>query len=122
MSNVNVDRFKQRILEEKERLIADRNRLMNYSEEGLAEGVGELVDFDLNHPGDSATETFERQKDIALNQNIDGMLTQIDEALAKIDSGTYGKCDRCGRDIPTARLEALPYATLCVDCQARVEG
>jgi RNA polymerase-binding protein DksA len=87
----------------------------------MGEEVSEGTDFDINHPGDHATQTFERGKDMALNENIDGMLNRIDEALAKIEAGTFGTCDRCGKAIPPARLEALPYATLCVDCQARVE-
>lgn len=84
--------------------------------------VGEVVDVDMNHPADAGSETFERTKDLALRANVGGMLAQIDLALAKLDAGTYGKCDRCGQPISPARLEALPYATLCVACQDRVEN
>ena len=122
MPNSNVEKFRQRILAEKQRLTEDRNRLMDYGGEGASERVGEIADFDVNHPADTASETFERQKDLALNQNIDAMLAQIEDALEKIDEGTFGTCSRCGKSISPARLEALPYATLCVDCQARVEG
>ena len=122
MTNSNVEKFRQRILAEKQRLTDDQNRLMDYGGEGMSERVGEMANFDVNHPGDTASETFERQKDLALNQNIDGMLAQIEDALKKIEEGTFGTCSRCGKPISPARLEALPYATLCVDCQARVEG
>ena len=121
MPNTNVEKFRKRILAEKERLTADRQRLIIHGEEGAA-ARGNEVDYDVNHPADTATETFERQKDVALNENIDGMLTQIENALLKIDAGTFGICGRCGKAISPARLEALPYATHCVDCAVLVEG
>ena len=120
MSRVNVEKMRQRILEEKARLEHDREQLRGV--DGASAEVGEVTDFDMNHPADSGTETFERTKDLALRANVGGMLSQIEEALAKIDAGTYGTCDRCGQAIAPARLEALPYATLCVDCQDRVEN
>ena len=120
MSRVNVEKMRARILEEKARLEHDRDQLRG--SEGLSGEVGEVTDLDFNHPADSGTETFERTKDLALRANVGGMLSQIEEALAKIDAGTYGTCDRCGQPIAPARLEALPYATLCVDCQDRVEN
>lgn len=119
---VNVEKFKKRILDEKARLEGDRNRLNDQDGDSLMERSGDLVDFDMNHPADSGTELFEREKDIALSGNLDGMLGTINRALAKIEEGTYGVCDRCGKPIPEARLEAIPYAIYTVDCQAIVEG
>ena len=122
MATVNVEKFRERVLAEKERLIEDRRRLTEHGGEGIADSVSELASIDINHPGDVGTETFEREKDMALSSNVDGLLAQIEGALAKMDAGTYGTCDRCGSPIPSARLEAIPYATLCIDCQARVEN
>ena len=122
MAAIDIGKARQRIIAERDRLLADRQRLGLQEEGGMSGQVGELTDFDLNHPGDSGSEMFQREKDMALNENIDGMLAQIEEALAKIDAGTYSKCDRCGRPIAPARLEAIPYATLCIDCQSRVEN
>src|SRR2546425_12637217 len=119
---INVEKFKKRILTEKARLQADHARLNNYGGETAAESVGELTDFDSNHPGDAGTQLFEREKDEALTENVDSLLQQIDVALTKIDQGTYGKCDRCGKPIGDARLDALPYVSLCIDCQSRAEG
>src|SRR5437588_6034681 len=119
---VNVEKFKKRILAEKERLVADRSRLMDHNGESASERAGDLVDFDMNHPGEAGSELFEREKDEALNENIDGMLSLIEASLQKIEDGTYGKCDRCAKAITEARLEALPYAVFCIDCQSRVEG
>jgi RNA polymerase-binding protein DksA len=120
MSRVNVQKLRERILEEKARLEYDRDQLR--ASDGMSGEVGESTDLDINHPADSGSETFERTKDLALRANVGGMLSQIEEALAKIDAGTYGTCDRCGQAIAPARLDALPYATLCVSCQDRVEN
>jgi DnaK suppressor protein len=120
MSQLNVQKMRDRILAEKSRLEHDRDQLRGG--DGMSGEVGEVVDVDMNHPADSGSETFERTKDLALRANVGGMLAQIDNALAKLDAGTYGKCDRCDQPISPARLEALPYATLCVTCQDRVES
>lgn len=118
---LDTEKFRKRILAEKERFLADRARLVGEGESESGE-VGELTDFDANHPGDAGTETFERGKDMALKENLDGMLSQIDAALARLDAGTYGICESCGKPIPPSRLEALPYATLCIEDQSRVEA
>jgi len=56
-----------------------------------------------------------------LEQDQKKRLAQIDQALARIAAGTYGICDHCGKPIPPERMEAKPYATLCVDCQSKLE-
>jgi DnaK suppressor protein len=57
----------------------------------------------------------------ALTRVLDSRLNDIDGALARIDLGTYGSCATCGCDIPPRRLEALPFATLCVPCQGAAD-
>jgi len=73
------------------------------------------------HQADDATEAFEQTKGLAMRQNAERLLTQIERALARFEDGTYGLCDNCGRPIDPARLEALPYAQLCLDCQSKQE-
>jgi DnaK suppressor protein len=63
---------------------------------------------------DAGSATFERELDLSLVNNVADLVERIDKALAKIDEGTYGLCDRCGRPIEKARLRALPYANLCL--------
>lgn len=75
-----------------------------------------------DHPADLASETFEREKDLALEENLQDMLNKVHTALEKIEAGTYGVCDVCGQGISKYRMEALPFATLCVDCQSRLES
>jgi RNA polymerase-binding transcription factor DksA len=116
---LNVEKYRKRILEEKARIEADRQRIRD--DEGIGDQVGELANLDNNHPADQGTETFEKSKDMALLSILDAQLVQIREALARIDAGTYGTCERCGKPIPEARLNALPFATLCVEDQEFVE-
>ena len=69
------------------------------------------------HLADHASEMVDRELDESLEENVEVLVRDIDRALQKIADGTYGKCERCGRDIPEERLEAVPYATLCVTCK-----
>lgn len=72
-----------------------------------------------NHMADDASEAFEQAKELALHQNARQLLAQVTNALDRFDQGTYGICEQCKEDIDPARLEALPYATLCLRCQQR---
>lgn len=102
--------------------IADEQRtLIDSLESGfdveMTTSVGELSSID-NHTSDLGNETMERQKDLGLIAQAQRTLGLCDEALLRIEQGTYGLCDVCGQQIPTERLEALPYALKCVACQA----
>ena len=77
------------------------------------------VSFDEEY-ADAGTATFERERDLSLTNNIRDLTEKIDRALERIDEGTYGVCERCGKPIEKARIKALPYATLCIkDKQAQ---
>jgi DnaK suppressor protein len=70
---------------------------------------------------EEATETLELEKRLALEGRLKEHLQEVERALRKFDEGTYGKCDSCGRAIDPARLEALPYATLCMTCKTKLD-
>lgn len=114
---LNVDRFRKLLLAEKRRLLEERESV----DRELAEKNGDSSDYDYYDPSDSATEAVEYSKDYAIEENVRDILQRIDEALRKIDEGSYGICDRCEGQIHPDRLRALPYATLCIDCQERME-
>jgi len=78
------------------------------------ESTGELSSYD-NHPGDEGTELFEREKDIALNDHAEYQLKKINLALQAIETGSYGKCETCGNDIPFERLKAVPDTRFCIE-------
>ncbi|MCG0276964.1 MAG: TraR/DksA C4-type zinc finger protein [Thermanaeromonas sp.] len=89
--------------------------------QSLRDSVEELSSYD-NHPADLGSELFERSKDLALRDNIIIQLKKIEDALASIRQGTYGRCQECGREIPLERLEAAPESTLCLECRKVTEG
>jgi len=68
---------------------------------------------------EEATESSELEKRLAMEKRISGAMIEIEHALRKLDAGTYGLCDSCGKPISPDRLEALPQASLCVDCKAK---
>ena len=78
------------------------------------------VSFD-EESADAGTFTFERERDLSLGNNIRDLLDKVEAALRRMDAGTYGECERCGRPIDKARLKALPYSVLCIDCKKAEE-
>jgi DnaK suppressor protein len=72
-------------------------------------------------PADTGSANLERDRAKSLSAHARSLLTAIDAALARLDAGAYGTCANCGTEIEPARLEALPYATLCMDCKRREE-
>lgn len=69
----------------------------------------------------AATQVFEQQRDLALRDRAAHQLELVDAALERLDAGTFGTCLRCAKPIAFARLEALPWAAHCIDCQAIVD-
>jgi len=88
------------------------------TEEKPAADVSGSYDDDLV---DVATETFEREKGLALESSVQGMLQMVEDALRRARGGTYGVCDGCGRLIDANRLRVIPYARLCIKCKEREE-
>ncbi|WP_438446332.1 TraR/DksA C4-type zinc finger protein [Gorillibacterium sp. sgz5001074] len=110
-----IKRLRKRLLEEKALL---EQRMDDHANFGLTDSMlretGELSAYD-NHPADLGTEMFERAKDIALAENAEHHLTDVNRALSDIEAGTYGICKACGNPIPAPRMEALPTAEFCVE-------
>ncbi len=63
---------------------------------------------------DAGTATFEREKELSIEQNVRDLIQKIERALKRVDAGTFGVCERCGKPIEKARIKALPYADLCI--------
>jgi RNA polymerase-binding protein DksA len=116
-----TDRFRDMLLEERKRVEAALENLHEETAGSLSEESGEETAYD-NHLADTATETYDRELDYTLEENSGHVLAEIDSALKRIEEGTYGVCTNCGKEIPVDRLEALPWATLCIDCQRGLEG
>jgi RNA polymerase-binding protein DksA len=121
MSAIDTDRFRTALLEERSRVEAAIQNLQDEMPGSLVEETGEQSAYD-NHLGDLATHTLDREIDYTLEESSEDVLRQIDAALKRIDDGTYGTCASCGRPISEERLEAMPYADLCIDCRRRAEA
>ncbi|MEX1168837.1 MAG: TraR/DksA family transcriptional regulator [Chloroflexota bacterium] len=98
-------------------LLAERARLV--------EEVGEAIEapdqMTYGSQAAAASQVFEQQRDLALRDRAVQHLAQVDAAIARLEAGTYGRCVRCGSDIPPGRLEALPWAAHCIDCQTAID-
>jgi RNA polymerase-binding protein DksA len=103
------------LLEERDRVTAAITHL-HEDNSGSIEDETEEETYD-NHLADSATATLNREIDYTLEENAEHVLHAINEALERIDEGTFGTCRRCGKPIAEERLEAIPYANRCIDCK-----
>lgn len=114
------DKARQLLTEERERLEGFRNRVSDTGEEAQEDSLSELSTLD-QHPADVGSETFERTKDLSLQEDVTGRLEDVARAFEKLEDGTYGTCEACGKPIPDERLEAMPAARYCVEHQAERE-
>jgi RNA polymerase-binding transcription factor DksA len=108
--------------EERDRLSQLRD---DFVSEGLTsetedESLGELSSVD-QHQADVGTETFNRERDLSILERVQAELGDVEHALRRLDEGTYGTCEACGRTIDEGRLEAMPAARFCLDDQVTAE-
>jgi YteA family regulatory protein len=109
------DHIKRQLLAEKDRLEERIKELDRYDlNKSMSFSTGELSQYD-NHPADTATDTYERGKDIALFEHINQEYEDVVVALEKIENGTYGICEVSGQEIPLERLQALPTARTTIE-------
>jgi DnaK suppressor protein len=120
MTVTDTERFRRLLLEERERVAGAIENLHRETPGSIEDQTGEESQYD-NHLGDTATVTYDREMDYTLEENSEHVLEAIDRALARIEDGTYGTCQRRGEQIAPERLEALPWAELCIDCKREVE-
>ena len=111
-------------------LLVDERQRVDHAMAGLRDGhPGSMEDeaeevnggLDTDDIGETASITLGREIDYTLGEHSQGVLDEIDAALARIEAGTYGTCTNCGNEIAVGRLEAHPWASLCIDC-ARLTG
>ena len=118
MSTIDTTEFRVRLEQERERIKNAIDYLHQENPGNMEEELGELGGRGTdNHMGDMASVTFDRELDQGLEEGAQQTLEQIERALARINDGTYGTCERCGKPIPEERLRARPWATLCIDDQ-----
>jgi len=120
VSAVDTEHFRTLLLEERKRVAAAIQNIHDDHQGTISDETGEDAVYD-NHLADTATETYDRELDYTLEENSEHVLADIDAALKRIEDGTYGICTNRGEQIPVERLEARPWATLCIECQRELE-
>jgi RNA polymerase-binding protein DksA len=121
MTKKQTEEFRQKLVALAQRVRGDVSDLRDDALRGTGgDASGNLSNIPL-HLADLGTDTFEQEMAVGMLQNEHQLLLAIDAALDRVDAGSYGTCGRCGKDIPLQRLEAVPYAALCVDCQQQSE-
>src|SRR4029450_4433617 len=95
----------KRLEEERTRLQGIRDGIQREQDEAGSATAGELSSFD-QHPGDSGTETFEMEKNVSLLEQVDDELLEVEAAVQRLERGTYGTCQACGRPVVDERLGA----------------
>ena len=119
--NIDTARFRAALLEERARVERAIANLRDDHPGSLDDEIEEISSVSDNHPAETATATLDREIDFTLEENSGQVLTEIDAALKQIDDGTYGTCTGCDGQIAEPRLEAHPWASLCIDCARKAE-
>lgn len=122
MTSIDTGHFRDALVEEKQRVEHALATLRDEHRGSLDDEVEEVAAASDNHLAETASATLGREIDYTLGGNAEQVLFEIDAALRRIDDGTYGICSNCGNEIPRERLEASPWASLCIDCKRRAEG
>jgi RNA polymerase-binding protein DksA len=119
MKKAELEQFKQQLIELRNRCNGDVSQL---ADEALRskDGTGNLSHMPI-HMADIGSENFEQEFTLGLLENEQGVLTEVQSALIRVEAGTYGQCEDCNKEIPRDRLKAIPYTRYCVDCARKLE-
>jgi RNA polymerase-binding protein DksA len=120
--SVDVERFRTSLLDERRRVEQAIEYLHQETPGSLEDETEEIFGTNDNHLVDAASGTLDREIDYTLEENSEQVLGEIHAALKRIEDGTYGICTNCGQSIAAERLEAVPWAMLCIDCKRKEEG
>ncbi len=112
-----TEQIRSRLEDEQKRLLEEMNKMDTDSRPTEVRREGSP----FGKREEEATESLELEKRLALEKQLREQLADIEHALHKIEEGTYGLCDICGKPIAANRLEALPQASLCIECKAKNE-
>jgi RNA polymerase-binding transcription factor DksA len=118
---MNKRKIRARLEQERERLETVQSDLRG--DPGTAADTASMEELSMygQHPGDLGTEVFEHEKNVSILEQIQAQIGEVDDALQRLESGDYGRCQACGGPIEPARLEERPYARFCLEDQRRVE-
>lgn len=113
MAKADVDTFRERLLEHRQEMLNLYQKDLRAGQASTDEGTEDIVD--------RANNSYNRELMFSLSDAERNQLLAVDAALERIEEGSYGKCINCGKDIGEKRLEAVPWARYCIDCQEMAE-
>ncbi len=122
MRKTELERFRKLLMAEKDRVtqsLAKHSKIIQHAGEESGNDAGKAHS---NHMADQGTDEFQYEATIQFATSEGRYLYHIEEALSRIEDGSYGKCVSCGQQIGLARLRALPYTRLCIDCKEKEEA
>ncbi len=117
--NEKIDRERYLLLKG---MLEDRRREIHEKLRSLREALPAEAHHEVRDAEEQSVDDFVQEVDLALMQMKTETLKKIDQAIQRLEDGTYGRCEECEREISEARLRALPFATLCRDCQEQAEN
>jgi RNA polymerase-binding protein DksA len=121
MNKDKLEYFRKKLVALREKIVGEVSALeRNSLNQSLKDQSGDLSGYSI-HLADAASDSYERDFNLSLASREQETLNYIDTALNKIDGGTFGACEQCSSPITEARLEAVPYATLCLECKKAQE-
>jgi RNA polymerase-binding protein DksA len=122
MKKAELNEYRARLMEIRARLRGDVDQMANSAlKKTRSESNGDLSSMPI-HMADIGSDNFEQEFTLSLMESEEGTLDAIESALERITNGTFGNCEECGVKIPKARLNAIPYAPLCVKCAQHQEN
>ncbi len=121
MTKTELKAYQQQLIELRERLNGDVSHLADEALRNAGREAGGNLSSMPIHMADLGTDAFEQENTLNLLQNEEKGLAEIAAALERVEQGTFGRCEECGGEIPSARLKALPYARYCVECARKQE-
>lgn len=120
LSKAQIKQFKQRLLQERAKFAGAIRTLAQEASKNPREASGDLSSYTV-HMADMSADTYERELVSNLASSEQTVLYQIEDALKRIEEGTYGDCQQCQKSIALSRLRAVPYTSLCISCQRTKE-
>jgi RNA polymerase-binding protein DksA len=123
VSVIDTAEHRKKLEDEKGRLLHAVGFLERENPGSISDELGEVAEGGTdNHLGDTATAMYDRELDEGLEEGARDTLAEIDAALQRIEDGTYGICEGCGKPIGAERLSAIPWTRLCIDDQRRASS
>ena len=116
-----IEKIRARLVERRKQIFTDVEQISTHSLSRNDELSGDLSIMPI-HMADVGSDNYEKEFALDIIEGENQELREIDEALARMNDGSFGVCALCGEAIPWQRLSALPYARLCIDCKRKEEG